>query len=152
MNNILLAELTAEDLFGFSSQLAMLGWVILIFFPRRIKVLSIIPHYIIPFALSLLYSTLALIYFFSAEGGFGSLADLQLLFRNDSALLAGWLHYLAFDLFIGSWIAKEADSHGVSRIIQTPILLATFLLGPIGLALFLAMRSIILSTEESTYA
>ena len=56
-------------------------------------------------------------------------------------LLAGWIHYLAFDLFIGGWIAIEADKVGLSRIIQAPILVATFMFGPAGLALFLAMRA-----------
>ncbi|RDX38275.1 DUF4281 domain-containing protein [Kangiella sp. HD9-110m-PIT-SAG07] len=148
-SDILFAGFSAESLFGFSSQLAMLGWLILIIFPRKIAALSIIPQYIIPFGLSLLYSTLALIHLLSAEGGFDSLANLRLLFQNDAALLAGWLHYLAFDLFIGAWIAQQADILKISRIVQAPILIATFLLGPIGLALFLVMRSIVLSMEES---
>lgn len=151
-NDILLAGFSAENLFAFSSQLAMLGWVILIFLPRGLKALNIISRYIIPFGLSLLYSTLALIYLFSAEGGFGSLANLQLLFETESALLAGWIHYLAFDLFIGSWIAQEADRLSISRIIQAPILIATFMLGPVGLVLFLVMRTITVSMEETKHA
>ena len=56
-------------------------------------------------------------------------------------LLAGWVHYLAFDLFIGGWIAVEADKIGLNRIVQAPILLATFMLGPIGLAIFLTIKA-----------
>jgi hypothetical protein len=56
-------------------------------------------------------------------------------------LLAGWVHYLAFDLFIGGWIAVEADKVGLNRLFQAPILVATFMFGPVGLALFLAMRA-----------
>ncbi|MEM9315304.1 MAG: abscisic acid-deficient protein Aba4 family protein, partial [Pseudomonadota bacterium] len=56
-------------------------------------------------------------------------------------LLAGWIHYLAFDLFVGAWIATEADRLGLSRLLQAPLLVATFMFGPVGLALFLVMRS-----------
>ena len=55
-------------------------------------------------------------------------------------LLAGWVHYLAFDLFIGAWIAKKADEIGLSRLLQGPILIATFLFGPVGLVMFLSIR------------
>ncbi|MEQ8208002.1 MAG: DUF4281 domain-containing protein, partial [Woeseia sp.] len=62
------------------------------------------------------------------------------LFLDDNMLLAGWVHYLAFDLFIGAWIAEKADDIGMSRLVQAPILVATFMFGPIGLALFLCIR------------
>jgi hypothetical protein len=51
-------------------------------------------------------------------------------------LLAGWIHYLAFDLFVGRWIASEADKMGISRLIQGPILFGTFMFGPLGLLVF----------------
>ena len=53
-------------------------------------------------------------------------------------LIAGWVHYLAFDLFIGVWIAERLDAERLSRWIQTPILIATFLFGPLGLLLGIA--------------
>jgi len=119
----------------------MLGWLILIFLPRRWPQLLWFPRFIIPFGLSLLYSGLAMAHIATVEGGgFGSLAEVKVLLSNDWALLAGWIHYLAFDLFIGGWIAVKADEVGINRVIQAPILLATFMAGPLGLALFLAMR------------
>jgi len=60
----------------------------------------------------------------------------------DGGLVAGWIHYLAFDLFVGLWIATEADKAGISRWLQAPILVATFMFGPIGLLLFFATRMI----------
>ena len=51
-----------------------------------------------------------------------------------------WIHYLAFDLFVGLWIARDADAKGFSRFVQAPILLATFMAGPLGLFLWLAIR------------
>lgn len=133
---------TPEQLFGWAGQAAMLGWLILIFLPRRWPLLTAVPRYVIPFGLSLLYSGLAMSHILTVEGGgFGSFAEVKTLLSNDWALLAGWIHYLAFDLFIGGWIAVQADKVGISRLVQAPILLATFMAGPLGLALFLAMRA-----------
>ena len=107
----------------------MLGWVILMFLPRRWTSLNWVPHLIIPAGLSVLYCVLFLPTFWTIEGGgFGSLDQVKTLLSNDSALLAGWVHYLAFDLFIGAWIANRADEIGLSRILQFPILLATLML------------------------
>ena len=133
--------LTPELIFSVAGQAAMAGWLILIFLPRRIKPLFMIPQCLIPFGLGLLYGGLVLSNFFSGEGGYGSLADVRTLFENDYMLLAGWVHYLAFDLFIGAWIAREADLIGMSRLIQPVLLLATFMFGPVGLVLFLIMRA-----------
>jgi len=56
-------------------------------------------------------------------------------------LLAGWVHYLAFDLFVGSWISIQADKIGISRLLQAPILVATFLFGPLGFVIFWVMKT-----------
>jgi hypothetical protein len=55
-------------------------------------------------------------------------------------VVLGWTHYLAFDLFIGQWIAKDADHKGFSRIAQAPVLLLTLFAGPIGLLIWLIIR------------
>jgi hypothetical protein len=59
---------------------------------------------------------------------------------TDAGIVVGWTHYLAFDLFVGLWIARDADAKGFSRLVQAPILLLTFLAGPFGLVLWLAIR------------
>jgi len=133
---------TPEQWFGYAGQAAMLGWLILVFLPRRWALLTAVPRFVIPFGLSLLYSGLTMTHFFSVEGGgYGSLDEVAALLSSREMLLAGWVHYLAFDLFIGGWIAIEADKVGLNRFVQVPILLATFMFGPIGLATFLAMRA-----------
>ena len=75
--------------------------------------------------------------FAGAEGGFGSLADVRALFASDWVLLAGWVHYLAFDLMVGGLLATRMDRAGVHRLVQAPILVSTFLLGPVGVVLAL---------------
>lgn len=132
--------MTFEQLFSSASTLAMLGWVILVFLPRRWKWVNSIPAMLIPLILSVLYSVLIARYFFSAEGGFDSLANVQQLFTYPAAALAGWVHYLAFDLFVGGVIAK-ADEIRLSRLIQAPILLLTFMFGPFGYLLFMLIKA-----------
>jgi hypothetical protein len=140
VNEIVSGGLTANEWFGWVGQMATIGWLILVFFPRRIKPLFFIAQYAIPFSFGLIYAGLALSNYFISDGGYNSLSGVRTLFNNDFMLLAGWVHYLAFDLFIGAWIAQQADKLGMSRLMQGPILIATFMFGPVGLILFFGMR------------
>ena len=65
---------------------------------------------------------------------------MRAIFGSDAGVTIGWTHYLAFDLFVGLWIARDADAKGISRYVQAPILLATLLAGPLGLGIWLALR------------
>ncbi|TQV89862.1 DUF4281 domain-containing protein [Aliikangiella coralliicola] len=133
--------LSAQQIFGWAGQAALIGWLVLIFLPRRIKLIFAIPQYLIPVGLGIVYSGLALSRYFAIEGGYSSLEQVKLLFQDDFMLLAGWIHYLAFDLFIGAWIAKQADQLGISRLLQAPILVATFMFGPVGLVIFFCIKA-----------
>lgn len=128
------------EIFQYGNMLAMAGWAVLIFLPRRWRIIWL-PRFFIPAILAFAYAPLALTNFFTVEGGFSSIEDVRALFRNDAMLTAGWLHYLAFDLFVGSWIAIEADRARISRIIQAAPLIATFMFGPVGFLLFLITRA-----------
>lgn len=130
-----------EVIFKYANLLAMAGWVILIFLPRRWPSLFWVPQFWIPGVLALGYSGLILANFGTTDGGFGSIGEVRALFQSDALLTAGWLHYLAFDLFIGAWIARRADEAGIHRLVQAPILVATFMFGPMGLVLFFMTRA-----------
>ncbi|MCE9600023.1 MAG: DUF4281 domain-containing protein [Spirochaetia bacterium] len=78
--------------------------------------------------------------FGKTQGGFGSLEGVSLLFQNPYALLAGWIHYLAFDLFVGSWISAHAAKHSISRFLILPCQFLTFMFGPVGLLSYLLLR------------
>ena len=69
-----------------------------------------------------------------------SVAGLRDLFDSPGAIVLGWTHYLALDLFAGLWIARKADRAHVARIVQAGVLLVTFLAGPIGLLAWLVLR------------
>ena len=95
---------------------------------------------VVPAILAVAYILLIWEGFGAVEGGgFGSIAKVRALFANDSALAAGWLHYLAFDLFVGAWIAREGTGR-VPALLLVPCLALTFLFGPAGLLLYLVLR------------
>lgn len=133
--------MSPEDIFSISSMLVLPGWLILIFAPRRWAAVNAIPAYVLPLLLSALYTVLVLIYFAEPGGGYGSLAEVRQLFSHDMVLLAGWVHYLAFDLFVGAWCARRMDRAGISRVIQAFIFPAIFLFGPIGFLIATTMES-----------
>lgn len=71
---------------------------------------------------------------------FSTIAGIRTIFATDGGATIGWIHYLAFDLFVGLWIARDADAKKFSRLVQAPILLATFFAGPLGLLIWLVVR------------
>jgi hypothetical protein len=136
--------MTLDLLFTLANQSALLSWAALVLLPRW-RWLTEGIRWTVLLALSALYAVLIAVFFFRVEGGgFFSLAQVQILFTSREVALAGWVHYLAFDLFVGLWIARRADDIGLSRIVQAPILVATFMFGPLGFLLFhgvLALRA-----------
>jgi Domain of unknown function (DUF4281) len=74
------------------------------------------------------------------QGGFGSVAEVRALFDVPGALVAGWVHYLAFDLFVGSWIAERAGALQMPHALLVPVLLLTFMFGPLGLLAFALLK------------
>jgi hypothetical protein len=128
--------LPLDALFRVANTSALLAWVALIALPRW-PWLRQVTQWGVVGALCTLYSVLIFVYFFTVPGGgFGDLASVQRLFTSREVALAGWVHYLAFDLLVGLWIAQRADSAGMSRLMQSPLLLATFMFGPFGLLWF----------------
>jgi hypothetical protein len=134
-----------EQIFSMATLLAMAGWLLLVILPRH-PVVALLSGVIIPLVLSGGYFLLIGQHFQDAEGGFGSLADVATLFQKRELLLAGWIHYLAFDLFIGAWEVRDAQKNGLPHLVVIPCLVMTFMLGPIGLLFYYAIRTAKLRT------
>lgn len=132
--------MTIEQLFSISSMLAMLGWVILLASPLIPRAAQIASGVIIPGLLSIIYAALILAFWSRSEGGFDSLAGVMQLFTFQEAALAGWIHFLAFDLFLGAWEVRTAKREGIPFYLVIPCLALTFMFGPIGFLLFLGLR------------
>ena len=133
--------MTQEDLFRFLNLFALLGWLALALGValRRPALLVLVAGRLVPLLLALAYAALlALAARDGPGGGFGSLEEVAALFQNRWLLLAGWAHYLCFDLMVGGWIAAEVLRRGLPRRWLVPALPATFLFGPLGLLVFWA--------------
>ena len=125
---------------------AFIGWIALAFLPRGPKILALI-LYLGVFLLCLAYTVLIGGFLTGAidtggpgGGDFTTLAGVMKLFATPGGATLGWVHYLAFDLFTGMWIARDADQKGFSRVAQFPFLLLTLFAGPVGLFLWLIVR------------
>lgn len=132
--------------FGTVNLLALIAWTGLILLPRWPALLSGV-LYLGVGLLCLIYAT-GLIGLLSGlipnpQGGgadFTTIEGVRAIFASDAGVMIGWTHYLAFDLFVGLWIARDGDAKRISRLVQAPILLATFMAGPLGLGLWLLLR------------
>ncbi|MDF3819717.1 ABA4-like family protein [Leptospira sp. 96542] len=131
-----------EILFSIVSGLAATSWITLILFSHSPKVRKFLKYIVVVFLFGGLYSGLISIGLQNSEGNFSTLKSVKLLFQNDYALLAGWVHYLAFDLFIGIWETEDAREMGINRWIMILPLFLTFYFGPMGLLIYFVMRTI----------
>ncbi len=135
--------MTWDQAFSLSNMLAMLGWIVLLLAPRRIEALGLAVRYAIPLALSVLYTAIVAVHFAGSGGGYGSIAAVRTLLSGDPMLVAGWVHYLAFDLFVGTIVAERMDRVGVHRIVQAPVLVLVFMFGPVGFLAALMIEGVL---------
>jgi hypothetical protein len=117
-----------------------IGWISLFLFPRKTAVNFWLCGTIIPCGIGVFYTILCIIYWNSVPSSFferfGSLAGMLAMFNGSTGLLfAGFVHYLAFDLFIGAWEARRATRAGWPYWLLFPCLLLTLLFGPTGVLL-----------------
>ena len=134
-------DLDLESLFNLAGAFALLGWLLLIVSPWWRPGTNLIVPVIIPLVLTVMYAVLFAIGITEVKGSFNSLAGVRALFASDRLLLAGWIHYLAFDLFIGSWEVRDARRLGIPHLLVVPCLICTLMLGPVGLAMYFALRA-----------
>lgn len=141
----------AEQIFTIANLAAIAGWLLLTALPRWRWTRTLVLKGTIPLLFSAAYLALIVIFWSSAEGGFGSLPDVMKLFTSEWVVLAGWLHYLAFDLFVGAWEVSDARENGISHFLVIPCLFCTFMFGPIGFLLYWVIR-IFFAKEEAEHA
>lgn len=129
-----------ETLFTAANLTAAVFWLLLIIAPGWRLTETLLAPVIVALLLAVAYAVLLIPQLNSEGGGLGSLAQVRLAFDNDHILLAAWIHYLVFDLFIGCWEMRDARRVGMPHLAVIPCLILTFMLGPIGLLLYLSLR------------
>ena len=135
--------MTPTAVFSIANMMVMPMWILMIFLPKWKVTQFLINYKVIPLVLSLLY----VIYVIMAIqiGGmmdFGSLASVMNLFTEEHAVLAGWIHYLAFDLLIGMWMLDQNKELKLNQLVVAPCLLGTFMFGPLGFLIFMGCKSL----------
>ena len=118
-------------------------WLLLAIAPRCRVTHLVADSCAIPLLLAVAYVTLLVMVVASGAAlDFSSLEAVAALFQDERALLVGWIHYLAFDLFIGTWIVRDAQRVGIWHLAVLPCLLFTLMLGPTGLLLYFIVRCV----------
>lgn len=130
-----------ETIFSAANALALAGWLALLAAPGAPWANWRVAGLAIPALLAGLYVVLLAVHAPGAEGGFSTLAGVAALFRSEGVLLAGWVHYLAFDLLVGAWICRRGTAEALNPWAIRLCLPPTFLAGPAGLLLFLGLRA-----------
>ncbi|MDF1850697.1 MAG: ABA4-like family protein [Verrucomicrobiales bacterium] len=135
--------MTPETVFSIVNSIAFFSWVYLIAAARWTPALFRIVRFAVPILFALVYIAAMILAEPNEEGGFQTLAQVTALFTQPWVVVAGWLHYLAFDFFVGCWILEKAKREEIRHgWIVIPMIL-TFLFGPVGLLLFLVLLGVI---------
>ena len=133
---------TAEQIFAIANAVSVVCWILLAVLPDRRWVTAVAAGKAVPALFAVAYIVIVIVVFPRADGSFSTLAGVRQLFSNPWLLLAGWLHYLAFDLLIGTWEARDSIERGVPRWLLVPCLFLTLMFGPMGwLAYIIAARA-----------
>ena len=135
--------MTPTEVFSIANMIAMPMWVLMLFLSKWKITRFLIDFKVIPLALAFMYA----IYIFQAiqiSGmmDFGSLTSVITLFTEENAVLAGWIHYLAFDLIVGMLVLDQNKELKINQLVMAPCLFLTFMLGPIGFLLFMIIKTI----------
>ena len=134
--------MSPNQIFSIANFLALSCWLLLAVLPGKKWVSAVVTGVAVPALFAAIYSVIIALTFSTAEGGFSSLSEVARLFSNPWLLLAGWIHYLAFDLLVGTWETRDARERGISHLLVLPCLVLTFLFGPAGWLLYLCVRSL----------
>ena len=134
--------MSPQQLFSIVNLAALVSWIVRAIFPRRRVVVDVIAGRAVPIVFAVVYIAILVGVWSRTEGGFSSLEDVAALFGNPWALLAGWVHYLAFDLLTGVWEVRDATARGVPHWLVLPCLALTFMFGPEGWLAYIAVRNV----------
>lgn len=137
--------MTADRVFQLCGLLAAMGWLGLLLTPfwpkrQRERLPRLVCGIAIPATIAVVYTAVIAAHWAGHRGGFRTLDEVMVLFTDRWLVTAGWIHYLAFDLFVGGWELEDSRRRGVPHLAVIPFLLLTFFFGPMGLLGYLGLR------------
>ena len=129
-------------IFSIVNYLVLPQWLLMMILPNWTGTQWLVKTWTLPIFLSVAY----LFLLFTANGldfgEFSSLDGLTRLFQNKALVLGGWVHYLAFDLVVGSWILQDSQDRGISHWLIVPCLFLCLIMGPAGFLLYQVIRRV----------
>ncbi len=143
--------MTTEQLFSYANLFALLGWIPLLLAPLR-RPPAVLVARVVAAVLAGLYTTLFIAGIVAPSGAMPEMTatGLAAAFSRPEVLLVGWVHYLAFDLWVGSWITQDAGERGINHLLVIPCLILCFLAGPVGLLIYLIIRAVRRAPRRTT--
>jgi hypothetical protein len=133
--------MTPDTIFQLCSGIALFAWLLLIIVSPFWMEIDKFLIGVVVLLFCIIYTWLIVSYFNPADmKKFSSLDGVMSLFQNKTLLTAGWVHYLAFDLLTGAWIKRNSLKHGITHWVIIPVLLLTFMVGPVGLLIYILIR------------
>jgi hypothetical protein len=135
--------MSLDLLFTIANGFALVGWLLLALAPRSRLTHAAVVSGAMSLLLAVLYTGLLWRFYGTVDGGFGSLPEVVELFRDPAMVLTGWVHYLAFDLFIGGWQLRDSQRRGVPHLLLLPCLGLTLMFGPVGLLAYHVVRRVL---------
>jgi hypothetical protein len=133
---------TLETWFAGVHAVAFVGWAALLALPwlGRRRAVLVARWAAVPLCLLYLLFVFTHLKAIPTDAGY-TLAAVAGAFDKPVLLLAGWIHYLVLDLFVGSWEAEHSEKAGLPHAVLLPCLLATMMIGPLGLLLYLGVAA-----------
>ncbi len=135
--------MTPTEVFSLAGMITMPMWILMILLPKWKVTRFLMNFKVVPLVLSVVYATYITLAIQIGGGmDFGSLASVMALFTEENAVLAGWVHYLAFDLLVGMWMIDQNKKVGIHQILMAPCLFGAFMFGPLGFLLFTIIKTL----------
>jgi Domain of unknown function (DUF4281) len=129
-----------EKIFRIVNLIAIIPWLFMMVLPKTDITKTIINSHVFPLVLALVYAFYIFTTFGKSGGNFMTLEGVEKLFSKREVLLAGWVHYLVFDLFVGAWEWRDALQNNISHWILAPCLVLTLMFGPVGFLIYFVVR------------
>ena len=138
--------LTFENIYLWTNLGVLPCWLMLIIIPNSKFTQFFINSIILPLILSAIY--IYIIYqsilleepILDIFKLYLSLEDLYTLFATENFLLLFWIHFVAINLFLGSWISRDGIKYNISRSLVFIPLILVYFIGPFGLFLYWIIR------------
>ena len=134
-----------ETLFGLINAAVLPAWAALVFAPGWRHTQRLAVHVTVTLV-ACAYVALVAYSLASGEGadgaGFTTTEGVAAIFSHPLGVVAGWAHCLAFDLFVGAWVVRDARARGVPHLLAVPSVALCFLAGPAGFLLYQITRAL----------